>query len=81
MIHFDVMIPGLHMEYEFCCGPEEKIGDLIHKILVLVTGKRKLRTEKEEEFMLYCIRSACLLEKSGTAGSCGICTGDRLILV
>ena len=81
MIHFDVVIPALHSELEFCCGPEEKVRDLIHKMLVLLTGKKKLRIEKEEEFTLYCMRSACMLEKGATVGKCNIRTGDRLILV
>lgn len=92
-MYVDIFIAGVGKWYEFKCGEEEKIKDIIKQIYIIVTDIERINNIEQEQnqqvieqltgkidLQLACLESKKILEQNARLKDCPVENGNRLIL-
>ena len=81
MVMIDVEVPALDRVYDFELAKETVAEEITAKIVTLILQNSGLRKSGAEEFCLYGLRQAKILNPDLTLMEQGVQSGDRLVLI
>lgn len=81
MIVVDIQIPNLNRTYDFELDEEMKTGELLKKIIQIISEKESLKDCREDEMLLYDLNRETVLSENRSLRQQGVKSGEQLYLI
>lgn len=82
MLQIDLQVPSLNKKYNFSLNQETLVGTIIDELVEMICQKEQCGLcDDMGELMLICLDTRKVLAKLQTLESCGLKTGNRLMLI